>query len=105
MNENQTNDQQVAENNGSAPSDSAASRLAQVKARAIEELLLVMPEAGEFSPERRFDIYMSAVRSSGEPQSAENALNAALSIEDQNVRADALSELVDEVEYLEIKNI
>lgn len=63
-----------------------------------------MPEAGEFSPERRFDIYMSAVRSSGEPQSAENAKRY-LSIEDQNVRADALSELVDEVEYLEIKNI
>lgn len=105
MDENQTNDQQGAENDNSTPSDSKASRLAQVKARAIEELLSIMPEAGEFSAERRFDIYMSAIRSSGDAQSAEDALNAALSIEDQSARADALSELVDEVEYLELKNV
>ena len=99
MDQDQNNDQQAAEN------DNKTSRLAQVKARAIEELLVIMPEAGEFSAERRFDIYMSAIRSSGDAQSAEDALNAALSIEDRSAQANALSELVDEVEYLELKNV
>ncbi len=103
MDDDQSNNQQVADNNND--NDSNASRLAEVKARALESLLPLVQQANEFSPEKRFDIYMSAVRNSGNAQSAEDALEAALAIEDQSSRASALSELIDEVEYAEIKNV
>jgi len=98
MDENQDNSQQVAK-------DEHSSRLASIKSRAVKELVAIMPQTDEFNAERRFDIYISAIRSSGDVDSAENALNAALEIEDQGLRASALSELIDEVQYLEIKNV
>lgn len=76
-------------------------RLDQVRNRALQELTQIMPGAADFSPEKRFDIYMTSLQSSGDVALAESALESALQIENTSQRASALSELVEEVAYIE----
>lgn len=75
--------------------------LESVKNRALKELTSVLPQATNFDPEHRFDIYMSVLQSSGDAAMANSALDTALLIEDPSKRAEALSELVDEVAFIE----
>jgi len=96
------NEQQMPDDNNQLGS-SEASHFAQVKSRALDELMKILPDANGLTPERRFDIYLSAIRIAGNSQSAEAALGAAMAIEDRDKRATALSELIDEIEYREIQ--
>lgn len=82
-------------------SDDNKAKIEQVRSKALEELLILLPEANSVDAERRFDIYVNDLHETGNTASAEAALEAALAIEDKDARANALSELVDEVDYYE----
>lgn len=81
------------------PDDGASNRLSSVKSRAMDALVTILPDVNNFSAERRFEIYVNKVRDNGDATAAESALDAALAIEDKDARADALSELIDEIDY------
>jgi hypothetical protein len=77
-------------------------RLDGIKSRALEELLVLLPEADSLDAEKRFEIYINDLHEKGIVSSAESALDAALAIEDHSTKANALSELVDEIDYYEL---
>lgn len=75
--------------------------LTQVKAKALKALVPLIEEVRNVSPERKFDICLSAIRLTDSSELAQAALDAALAIEENGTKAEALVELINEINYLE----
>jgi hypothetical protein len=71
-----------------------------VKKRALQALAPLLGSLNT-NPERKFEICMSALRFTDDKNLAEIALEAALSIEDNGPKAEALVELINEIDYLQ----
>lgn len=74
--------------------------LDSVKKRALEALTPLI-DGLDLDAERKFDICMSALRFTDNKDLADVALNAALAIEEKGAKAEALVELVNEINYLQ----
>jgi len=74
--------------------------LTEVKRRALEALTPLLTQMQDISPERKFDICLSAMRFTDNKDLAESALEAALKIDESGTKAEALVELVNEIDYL-----
>ena len=70
-------------------------KLESVRDRAIAALIPLLDEL-EDSPERKFDICLSAIRSTDRPDLLEKALQFAEQIEDKSQRAQALIDVANE---------
>src|SRR5205809_7008139 len=75
--------------------------LESVRERALKALAEVMPQLEEVDPLQRFTIGINAIRSTDQLDLLEQTLKAALAIEDKEVRANSLLDLVNEVNYLQ----
>ncbi|MEO8911895.1 MAG: hypothetical protein ABI303_02835 [Candidatus Saccharimonas sp.] len=89
-----TNLSDIKQPNGVKPLD-------QVKKEALQALTPIVDEIKDMDPERKFEICISAIRSTDNKDLAEAALKAALGIEDSTSKAEALVELITEINYLE----
>lgn len=69
-----------------------------IKKRALEALLPLVDHLDD-SPERKFDIIMTAVRSSGDENFLDKALESALKIEEPAAKADALLDVINEASF------
>lgn len=78
-----------------SPVETAAGSRNVVKERALAELLPLIDELGG-SPERRFELLMTAVRASDDETLLSKALDAAIEIEEPNAKADALLDIINE---------
>lgn len=86
------------ENVESTPADS---KMEDVKARAMKALTPLLSEIQDMDPERKFDICISAMRYTDDKDLADAALEAALAIEETGTKAEALVELINEINYLQ----
>lgn len=73
---------------------------ATVKRQALAALAPLLGSL-QTNPERKFEICMSAMRFTDDASLAAVALDAALAIEDNGPKAEALVELINEIDYLE----
>lgn len=80
--------------------DTGSNDLEAVKKKALEALKPILDNL-EIDGERKFNIVLSAMRYTDDKSLAEPALNAALSIEENGTKAEALVELVNEINYLQ----
>ena len=71
-----------------------------VKRQALAALAPLLGSL-QTNPERKFEICMSALRFTDDANLAAVALEAALAIEDNGPKAEALVELINEIDYLE----
>jgi hypothetical protein len=94
--DNQDLDNQRQEQN---PSVDDASK-EHVKQRALKALMPLVDQLEE-SPQRKFEIIMTALRASEERSLLEKALDTAMQIEDPSVKADALLDVINEADYQE----
>jgi hypothetical protein len=83
-------DDQNHSNNSSSRDD--------VKKRALDALLPLIDQLDE-PPERKFEIIMTALRSSEEDSLLNKALESALNIEEPASRADALLDVINEASF------
>jgi hypothetical protein len=90
MNEDQQYDQ-------AAP---ATDSLEDAKRQAMEALTPLLAEL-EVGPERKFALSMSAIRLTNNKDLVQGALQAALAIPENGPKAEALLELVTEIDYLQ----
>lgn len=97
-------DQQTTDNSQTLHGEVADSvkddALDDVKKRALEALVPIIADL-DVSPEQKFDICITAMRFTDNKQLANTALEAALAIEDNGPKAEALVELVNEINYLQ----
>ena len=98
-------DQQV-ENSSveNAPVDNnqnPTSELELVRKAALQALAPILGEVKNMNPERKFELSMSAMRFTDNKAIAPHVLNAALEITDPESKAEALIELITELNYLE----
>jgi len=82
--------------NNATPQVDAA--LLALKQHALEALLPIVDSMQE-APERKFEILITATRSSEDPSLLDKALGAAQQISDPNNKADALLDVLNEVNY------
>lgn len=75
--------------------------LNQVKKRALEALVGLMPELSSLEPQQKFRICIEAIRFTDNEQLIDASLEAGLAIPDPEARANALLEVVTEINYLE----
>ena len=73
-----------------------------IKNHALEDLRPLV-EKLTVSNEEKFDIYLLLLRSSDDNTLVEPAYNAARSIEDETKRANALLDIIKEVDYFKSK--
>ena len=92
-------DNQAESQTGTEPKKN--DKLEEVKQRAMQALVPVMKDLDGIDPERRFDICLTAMRYSDDADLAGVALDAALAIEDNGPKAEALVSLINEINYLE----
>jgi hypothetical protein len=85
---------QPTTNDGDANLDS-------IKTKAIEALTPIIDSLDNMDPERKFDICLTALRYTDNHHLAESALNAAMAIQEKGTKAEALVELINEINYLE----
>jgi hypothetical protein len=84
-----------------APQSSAANpQLDDVKRRALDALTPLLGNL-DMDAERKFDICMNAIRFTDNKDLADVALQAALAIPEEGAKAEALVELVNEINYLQ----
>lgn len=74
--------------------------LTEAKKRALAALVPLMGDL-EVDPEQKFNMCMNAIRSTDNKELVPAALDAALAIEDKRAKAEALVELVNEINYLQ----
>jgi hypothetical protein len=74
------------------------SELSALRNRTLEALLPIVDNVEE-APERKFEILMTVVRSSNDPALLNKALNTAQQIHDTNSKANALLEVLNEINY------
>lgn len=96
MEEHQTNDQ--------ALSDNTNGNLSATKKRALEALVGLIPQIDTLEPTQKFRICIDAIRFTDNKELIDIALNAALAIKDLEEQANAIIELVAEINYLEEQN-
>jgi hypothetical protein len=77
--------------------------LEDIKKSALDELQPLI-EHVEQSPEERFETVMMMIRSKDDPSLVSQAYDAAKEIENEKVRANALLNIVSEIEYLKSKS-
>lgn len=77
--------------------------LDDIKKSALDELQPLI-EHVEQSPEERFETVMMMIRSKDDPSLVSQAYEAAKGIENEKVRANALLNIVSEIEYLKSKS-
>lgn len=77
--------------------------LDDIKKNALDELQPLI-EHVEQSPEERFETVMMMIRSKDDPSLVNQAYEAAKGIENEKVRANALLNIVSEIEYLKSKS-
>lgn len=99
MDEDQTTDGQQAQENFPEPT-AATNQLDDIKKQALEALTPIIDNL-DIDPERKFDICISAMRFTDDKAIAKVALEAALAIEEKGPKAEALVELVNEINYLQ----
>ncbi|MDN5274113.1 MAG: hypothetical protein JWP06_14 [Candidatus Saccharibacteria bacterium] len=75
--------------------------LDKTKRRALEALVALMPQLNNLEPEQRFRICIEAIRFTDDQNLVDAALDAGLAIEDAETQANALLEIVAEINYLE----
>lgn len=75
--------------------------LDEVKQKALAALVPVISNLSSVGPERKFDICLTAMRFTDNSELAGTALEAALSIEEAGTKAEALVELINEIDYLQ----
>ena len=73
-------------------------RIQELRAKALLALLPVMDQIDE-KPERKFEILMTAVRTTGEIELLEKACETALTIENPSAKAEALIDIVNETSF------
>jgi len=78
------------------------SELDKIKKSALDELQPLI-EHVEQSPEERYETVMMMIRSNDDPSLISQAYEAAKGIEDEKTRANALLNIVSEIEYLKSK--
>lgn len=72
-----------------------------VRKAALQALAPILDEVKNMDPERKFELCMSAMRFTDNKSLAPNVLNAALEITDPESKAEALIDLITELNYLE----
>lgn len=97
---NQTDNSNTDLQDATDPQATMHNDLSNIKRRAIEALTPLLSNIQNTSPERKFDICLSAIRFTGNKGLAEPALEAALKIEEADAKAEALVELINEIDYL-----
>lgn len=94
------NEQSVADNPVNAGDSSQTDgELLGVKQQALEELSPLLDHL-DLDPEQKFDTYMEIIRASDDKNLVKPAFEAAHQIEDEDKRARALLDVVNEVNYL-----
>ncbi len=83
-------------NTPSAPAD--ASKLESIRDQALEQLQPLLDQA-EFDNAEKFDIYMRLIHASNDTSLLDKAHTAALAIEDPNDKAQALFDIVTEIDF------
>lgn len=83
-----------------APAANEGELLASIRERALSTLTATLPTLKNIDPEQKFLISMSALRSTDNIALLEPALQAAQAIEDKEVQANSLLDLINEVNYL-----
>jgi len=87
-----------------APTDPATDQvdeaLASVKNKALDELRPLVHKL-ELPAEKRYDLLMEMIQATDDKTLLDSAYSAATSISDDDLRAQALMEIVNEIEYLE----
>ena len=92
---------QNAENNTNDSPRPTDSKLEDVKARAMQALTPLLGDIKDMDPERKFDICINAMRYTDDKDLANAALEAALAISETGTKAEALVELINEINYLQ----
>lgn len=73
--------------------------LNSIKRKALEALVPTLSDINDVEPDRKFNIYLSAIRFTHKRDLFEGAFELATQIEDPSSRSDALMELVQELNY------
>lgn len=81
--------------------DNADNLLNEAKQKALDALVPIMNSLDDSDPERKFDLSIKAIRYTDDKKLVNVALNAALKIDDDSARAEALVELINEINYLQ----
>jgi hypothetical protein len=87
--------------NSDQPKDQRNNNLEEVKRRAMHELTPLIADVQGMDPERKFEISLSAMRYTDNKDLANVALEAALAIAEKGAKAEALVELINEINYLQ----
>ncbi len=96
-----TPDQATAPSSTTTPA-SDLSDLDDIKKKALDELQPLI-EHVEQSPEERYETVMMMIRSNDDPNLISQAYEAAKGIKNEKARANALLNIVSEIEYLKSK--
>ncbi len=77
---------------------SASSGLTDIRQRALDSLVPLIEQLDQ-TPERKFELFMTAVRASHSEVVLAKALSAAEQMADPNAKAEALIDLINEANY------
>lgn len=83
-----------------AAGEEPSTELDSVKKRALQALTPLLGSL-DVDPERKFDICISAMRFTDNKDLAATALDTALAIKEDGTKAEALVELINEINYLQ----
>ncbi len=92
------NGAQDKSNQDNGGGDNRQAQLAQLKKQALDVLVPVVDKIDQ-PPERKFEILMTAARSSGDAGLLAKTLEAAQRIGNDNQKADALLDVLNEINY------
>jgi hypothetical protein len=81
--------------------DRAKNSIDEVRQRALDALAPIINDLHDIDPEKRFEISLSALRYVGDGALANSALEAALAIKSTGAKAEALVELINELNYIQ----
>jgi|GEM_PF-693397 len=90
-----TNQQQVQQGSSS----SELQRLLDIKQQALDALIPNLQKVDGVDPERKFEIYLMAVRFTHDVTILKAALDSAQQIEDSSAQSEALLDLIQELNY------
>ena len=82
-------------------SNSEDNQLNATKKRALEALVALLPQLDSLEPEQKYRICIDAVRFTDNKSLVDAALDTALKIGDLETQANALLEVVAEINYLQ----
>jgi uncharacterized protein YfaQ (DUF2300 family) len=94
----QTNQNQQSQQEPAQASDNSA--LEKIRQDAVKELLPLLDQIGS-TPERKFELTMSALRVNFNETLLNKGLEAAKAIEDPQAKAEALIDVINETNYQE----